>query len=354
MAGIPEVQLQARRVFRLSLTTALSLAIAYGLALPLPFLTPLMALMLTAKPGPPLGLKQLLGLVLVLFLTLSMGLLMIPMLLEYPFSAFGCVALGIYFSFYLTLHKGKVLFGLLLTLGFTMISAAGTVNFTLAVLVIQALVLAVALAVGCHWLASLLFPEDGPAAGKAPDAVPTSEQSNWLALRATLIVLPVYFVALTNPQAYLALIMKSVTLSQQSSALDARNAARELLGSTFLAGVLAIVFWWLLELAPNLWFFFWLMLTFGIYIAVKLYRVVETRYSASFWQNAAVTMLILLGPAVQDSANGNDIYSAFAVRMGLFIAVTVYAVFAVHLLEYLRKRGRKPASVTPLNQEVPG
>jgi hypothetical protein len=36
-------------------------------------------------------------------------------------------------------------------------------------------------------------------------------------------------------------------------------------------------------------------------------------------------MLILLGPAFEDSASGKDVYAAFAVRMGLFVAVTLYA-----------------------------
>ncbi|MNP52558.1 hypothetical protein D3C76_1469580 [compost metagenome] len=36
-------------------------------------------------------------------------------------------------------------------------------------------------------------------------------------------------------------------------------------------------------------------------------------------------MLILLGQSVQDSANGQDVYGAFAVRMALFLAVSLYA-----------------------------
>jgi hypothetical protein len=58
-------------------------------------------------------------------------------------------------------------------------------------------------------------------------------------------------------------------------------------------------------------------------------------------------MLILLGPAVEDSVNGKDVYAAFAVRMGLFVAVTIYAWLAVYLLEYLRMRhlSRSPRSV---------
>ena len=84
--------------------------------------------------------------------------------------------------------------------------------------------------------------------------------------------------------------------------------------------------------------FFWLMLLFGVHFSSKLYRLVPSRYPASFWLNVATTMLILLGPAVEDSANGKDVYTAFAVRMGLFIAVTLYAWLAVYVLEYLRSR----------------
>lgn len=35
-----------------------------------------------------------------------------------------------------------------------------------------------------------------------------------------------------------------------------------------------------------------------------------------------MTLLILLGPAVEDSDNDKDVYTAFLVRMGLFVAVT--------------------------------
>ncbi|MEH6912364.1 MAG: hypothetical protein V7459_17425, partial [Oceanicoccus sp.] len=38
---------------------------------------------------------------------------------------------------------------------------------------------------------------------------------------------------------------------------------------------------------------------------------------------------------VEDSANGKDVYAAFAVRMGLLIMVTVYVCIAVYALEYL-------------------
>jgi hypothetical protein len=44
-------------------------------------------------------------------------------------------------------------------------------------------------------------------------------------------------------------------------------------------------------------------------------------------------MIILLGQSVQDSAAGKDVYTAFAVRMGLFVAVTVYASLMLLIFE---------------------
>jgi hypothetical protein len=330
--------IRARRIFRLSLTLAMSLAGAYALQLPLPFLAPLFALLFTAAPAPPMGMKGLFGLILAVLITLGVGLLLIPLLIHYPVSAILIVAVGLYFSSYLTLNMRKGLIGVLLTVGFTLISAAGMVSYSLAVSVITALVLGIGLAIVCQWIVYPWFPEDVSPVKKAKPPGNTATQSNWIALRATLIVLPAYLLALTNPSMYLAIIMKSVSLGQQGSTVSARDAGKELLGSTFLGGYFAILFWFMLDMVTNLWMFFLWMLLFGVYFSGKLYQLIPSRFPASFWQNVVVTMLILLGPAVEDSANGKDVYAAFAVRMGLFVAVTLYAWLAVYVLEHLRTR----------------
>ena len=58
-----------------------------------------------------------------------------------------------------------------------------------------------------------------------------------------------------------------------------------------------------------------------------------------------VTVLILLGPAVADSATGKDVYKAFFVRISLFFAVTLYAWLAIVLLEWWRKRQLESARI---------
>lgn len=345
--------LASRRVFRLSLTVALSLAAGYGLQLPLPYLSPIFALMLTAKPAPPLGMKGLLGLMVLVAVTMGAGLLLVPVLINYPVTGLLLVAVGLFVGNDLSVNKGKEAVGAFLTVGLTLLTAAGVMSFVLALSVAKALAVGIAVAVLCQWLVSLVFPEDPAPEGKTESPDEEHEQSSWIALRATLIVIPAYLLALINPAMYMPLIMKSVSLGQQGSMVSARSAGWELMGSTFLAGFFSIVLWWALSLLPSLWMFFLWMLVFGLYYSSKIYGLLATRFPASYWINVVVTMLILLGPAVQDSANGKDVYQAFAVRMSLFVMVTLYAWAAVSTLEYIRNRRQGVSGATPAAAELP-
>ena len=332
-----EVDIGARRVFRLALTVALTTAGAYASGMDLPFLAPLFACMLGAAPKPPPGLRDLVGLSLMLAITLGTGLLLVPMLIHYPFAALLVVMLGLFFSNYISVNLGKGPVGAFLTIGMTLISAAGLASFELAVTLVDTLIVSVVMVVACLWVVYPLFPEDGPAPEPPPGAAQLAE-SPWIAIRATLIVMPTYLLALSNPGMYLAIVMKAVTLGQQVSEEGVRASGWELLASTFLGGVLSLLFWWGLSLHPNLWMFFLWMLLTAIYVGAKFYGVVASRYPASFWLNVIITLIILVGPAVADSAGGKDPYKGFAVRISLFIAVTIYAWMALRALEWLRER----------------
>ena len=214
-----------------------------------------------------------------------------------------------------------------------MISAAGTADFQLAATVVGALVKGLVLAVMVSAVVHRLFPE--PMSARPQPAAPVMPKglAVRVALRAALVVMPVYLLAMTDPASYMPIIMKSVSLGRQSCTTTARSAARDLIGSTLLGGLLAVVFWFALRLFVDLWMFFLWMLLFGLLVGRKLYRLSPTRYSPGFWLNSLVTMIILLGQSVQDSVAGKDVYSAFAVRMGLFLAVTVYACLMLQLFD---------------------
>jgi hypothetical protein len=193
---------------------------------------------------------------------------------------------------------------------------------------VKGLVLAVLVSAFVH----RLFPEPGGVAPPPASRV-MPRQAARIALRAALVVMPAWLFAMADPARYMPIIMKSVSLGRQSCVTSARHAALELVGSTLFGGLLAIAFWFALRLFAHLWMFFLWMLLFGLVVARKLHVIRATRYSRGFWMNSFVTMIILLGQSVQDSAAGEDVYVAFAVRMGLFLAVSVYALVMLLVFE---------------------
>ena len=120
-----------------------SLAFAYGWGTPLPFIAPLFALYLTAGPAPPMGAKSLLGLLVVIALTLGLGLVLAPILRLYPVSGVMLIAAGLFASTYLGVGKGKGAVSTLLTMGLTMIPAAGLMGHVLARSVVEALLIGI-------------------------------------------------------------------------------------------------------------------------------------------------------------------------------------------------------------------
>ncbi len=103
-----------------------------------------------------------------------------------------------------------------------------------------------------------------------------------------------------------------------------------------MGAAMALVVWIGLSLWPNLWMLMLWMMATALWAGARLFGVRRTSFSPGFWSNALVTMLILLGPAIEDSAGGTGVLAASAVRAGLFIGVALYAWATVWLLERWR------------------
>ncbi|XRD80022.1 DUF2955 domain-containing protein [Dyella halodurans] len=330
--------LRGQRALRLATGTALCLAVSFAMDLPIPVVAPVFAAFLLVTVNRALSLKDGLRLVMVVALTTGSGLLLVPLLRYYPLAGVLLIGLCLFLAFRYGLRGGNNLVATFLVVGLTMISAAGTASIDLAMTVVGALVKGLLLAVLVLAICHRLLPEPARAPARPATPVLPNDDIMRLALRAALVVLPAFLLALADPASYMPVIMKSVSLGRQSCTTSARGAARELLGSTLLGGVLAILFWFALKWFVHLWMFFLWMLLFALLVARKLYSLRPTRYTPSFWLNTLVTVIILLGQSVQDSAAGKDVYTAFAVRMGLFVAVTLYACLMVELLDTRRLR----------------
>ena len=328
------LQILGRRTLRVATGTALCLAVSFGLDLPIPVVGPVFAVFLLATQNRPLSFTAGISFALVVALTTGSGLLLVPLLRHYAFAGVMITGLMLFLAFRYGLRGGNNLVATFLVAGLTMISAAGTADFQLAATVVGALVKGLVLAVVVSVLVHRLFPEPVSAQPQRAAPVMPNGLAVRVALRAAPVVMPVYLLAMTDPASYMPIIMKSVSLGRQSCTTSARSAARDLIGSTLLGGLLAVAFWFALRLFVDLWMFFLWMLLFGLLVGRKLYRISPTRYSPGFWLNSLVTMIILLGQSVQDSVAGKDVYSAFAVRMGLFLAVTLYACLTLQLFDH--------------------
>ncbi|MCH1492409.1 MAG: DUF2955 domain-containing protein [Luminiphilus sp.] len=327
--------IEARRTFRLALTVSLALVLSYGSGISVPYFAPLLALILTLQPAPPMPAGKLLVMAVALTVILGVGLVVAPLVEEYPPVGLTLVALGLLLSSRISLAGENAAVGTLLAVGLTLISAFGVLSLALAQTLVVALVVAVLIAVFSQWVVYPFFPEPEPG---APNKEPTPESSAVSpvrALRAVVVIMPAYLFLLINPTGHTPVMMKSILLAQSPDVREARKSGVELLGATLLGGILAILLWFGLKLSPHLELFaLWILLAF-IGLGRKLYVRGTTRFSEQFWLDTSVTMLILLGPAVADSAAGKDPYQAFAFRFGMFLLVALYAWSSMALLNHL-------------------
>jgi hypothetical protein len=331
-----------KATLRLTIGLGIAVFVAYGLALPLPFAVCVMAVIVLSKPGPPLAIGKAAVVALVLAILIAAGVLMVPLLENYATTGVLLIAAILYAIFYRGLRSANPL-TMVLVISFAVIPVAGVAEQALASRLSLTLAVGVVIGTLVNYLSSGLFPDSPGGAG--PRSGPRSvdvETARWIAFRATLIVMPVFVLALTNPSLYLAAILKTVTLGQQAGETNARTAGQELVGSTLMGALIGACVWTGLSLLPNLWMLaLWLMAA-ALWTGSAMYRVRPSRFRPTFWSNALITALILLGPSIEDSASGKNVLEAAAVRTALFISVAFYAWATVWVLERWRQSRAVP------------
>lgn len=327
---------------RLALATALCVGVSYGAQLPIPMVAPVMAVYLCVSMDRALSLRAGVGLALMVMGTTGSGLLIAPILRQAPFSGVLITGLCLFLAFRHGLRGGNALVSMFLAAGVTLIAAAGTTSTALALTVVEGLGKGLLCAAAALGVSVWLIP--GPAA--PPRAAPASAivpvDADRLAWRATLVVMPTFLLAMTDPAAYLPIVMKAIGLARQSCT-TARQAALELVGSTLMGGLLAMTFWLALGLFVHLWMYCLWMAFIALLVGRRLFGLRSARTSPGLWSNSLVTMIILLGQSVEDSAAGKDVYRAFAIRMALFTGVSLYAYAMLLLLD--RRRSAPRAAV---------
>jgi hypothetical protein len=274
---------------------------------------------------------------------------MVPLLENYAAAGVMLTAALLFVLFYLGQLRANPL-TTVLVLAFTLIPVAGVQEQALIGALAGTLAVGVLVGGAVSAASNAVFPDPpAPSAGARPAGAPADRESaRWVAWRGTLIVMPVFVLALTNPSFYMAAIMKTVALSQQAGETDARHAGRELVGSTLMGALIALAVWIGLSLWPSLWMLMLWMMAAALWAGSALFGARRTSFLPSFWSNALITSLILLGPAIEDSASGKSVLKGAVMRVSLFVGVALYAWATVWVLERWRARRPRPIAVDDL------
>ncbi len=337
-----------KATLRLAIGLGLAVVVAYGFALAVPFVVCVMSVIVLSRPGPPVPLVKGLVVALVLGGLVAVGIAMVPLLEYYRFAGVLLTAVVLHALFYSGLVGGNPLSNVLV-LSFAVIPVAGVAEQALVGELSVALAAGVGIGVLVSAVSHALFPDSPGAAGATARARPEPGTAAWIALRATGIVMPVFVLALTNPSFYLAAVLKTVALGQQSGETDARSAGAELVGATLAGAAIAAGVWAGLSIWPELWMLMlWLVLA-ALWTGSAMFGVRRTRMQPAFWSNALVTAFLVLGPAIEDSASGKSVLEGAVVRTGLFVAVAFYAWGMIRLLE--RRRAGHPRELTVLHRQ---
>ncbi|WP_256354668.1 DUF2955 domain-containing protein [Variovorax sp. dw_308] len=325
-----------KAVLRLAIGLGLAVLVAYGMALKAPYAVCVVAVLILCKPGAPIPLFKGIVLALVVAVLMMAGVLLVPLLENYALAGVLLTMALLYAVFYSGVRNANPL-ATILVMAITLIPVIGVAAQALALQIGVTLAVGLCIGVLVGGISHALFPDPPvPGMARAAREVPSAESARWIALRAVVVVLPVFVLALTNPSFYVAAIMKSVALGQQAGATSTRSAGLELVGCTLMGAAIAGCLWFGLSLRPNLWMLMLWMAAAALWAGTRLFRVRPGAWPPSFWVQSLVTMLLLLGPAIEDSAGGKDVLKASAVRAALFVVVALYAWATVWVLEHWR------------------
>ncbi len=330
--------IEASRCFRLALATALAVLVGFGTAIDMPHLAPLFTVLVGISGAPPMGVAKIIPLSLVVALVLGTGIWLAPVVEGSPVTGLLLVAIGVAISAWFTVSSANAAIGSLLAAGITLVSGFGVVSLALAQSLVSSMAVGFGIAMLAYWVAYQCFPNPICAPSAPTEASKTARDIH--VLRSVVLVMPAYIFLLINPLGHAPVMLKTVALSTSESARDARSAARSLLGSTTLAGVLGVGVWVVLRFSPTLWMLALWCTVVMLFVGRQVYLRASDMGTSLFWRDVGVTFFLILGPALADTDTGKDPYQAFAFRFAMLVLAALYVVIVGFLLETLV--GRKP------------
>jgi hypothetical protein len=348
------VEIAHVRILRLAAGTGLSLWVSQAVGWGLSFIAPVITLFILALPLPALKLEQ--GIKFLAAMTLSMyaGLLLLPWLLDYQLVGLLLLVLALYWSFYFTANGGSPVLGTFITVGIALSTAIGSVSVDATLMLINGFIMNAMIGIVFVWIAHALIPDSMAGGFPAPDkpqggAKPELTEARWSAFRSLVIVFPIafWFMLSGASTSYVPVMIKVASMGQQATNEGARLAGRSLIMSTIIGGAGAIIGWNILSVTPTLIIYALLVTLAGLIFGPRIFKGKGMHPEAGTLSYADLTMIVILAPAVMDTAGGSSADAAFWSRLLMFALATLYGVAAVYVVDAFRpaETGKKSTPV---------
>ena len=329
------------RVLRYAVGSTVGMAIAMSFAWALSYLTPVLALSFLGTPTPRPSLREGIGFLAIVVVSVLAGLTLARHALPYPAVYLPLVALILLRLFHWKESGGHPLVITWMMIALLAIPMIAMQSPGLARLVGLGLVFGAGVTVAIVWLVYGLFPDppglfagqDAASATTPALAAPGERRRN--ALLSTLVVFPllVLFHLFEWTGGLLVLIFVALLSLQPAFAKSFKVGAAMILGNS-IGGLAAILAYELLVMVPLFGMLLLLTLLAGLLFGKRLFSGDE---KAALFGMAYSTLLLILGSTTtSDSAAGAKVYTRVA---QIFVAV-VYVVTAFGLVDrLLRRRG---------------
>jgi len=132
-------------------------------------------------------------------------------------------------------------------------------------------------------------------------------------------------------------------MGQQATNDAARLAGRSLVMSTIIGGIGAIIGWQILNIAPTLTVYILIIALGALLMGPRIFQGHAMHPQGATWSYGFLTMIVILAPAVMDSAGGGPAGMKFLDRIIMFGGTTIYALGTVYIFDAFTASRRKAA-----------
>ncbi|MGD8733867.1 MAG: DUF2955 domain-containing protein [Gammaproteobacteria bacterium] len=352
--GSSEILLSQRRILRLAVGTTLALACGEVIGWNASYLAAVLAATILALPLPAPALRGGLSFVLMLAIALGTGLLLLIPIHKWQIVGVVLIGLGLFGIFNYAARGGSPIIAAFMSIGLAVVPALGSESVPAAVMITGALIKSGAACMLFVWLAYAIFPEPPETreqvaamrAAKAAAPPPDPRNAAHAGLRALFVTFPVllFFLVVPDTSKYMVVLIKSMTLGQQSNVGGSAQAAKSMLFSTLVGGLAALLVWAVLQIWPSLLVYVLGVFAVALVLGRRVFAGAGLAQDGSMWSYALVTVLVILGPAVGSTPNADF---KFGLRIFLMLVVTVYGILAMLLFDLFtgtRDRKIEPAA----------